>query len=94
MAETLVKLMPKHPMGYFLRGVALDRGGKADDAIAAYEAAIARDGTFIDAHKNLAILCTTQNPMYSNKERTQKALKHYERYFELGGEDEELQQIY
>jgi tetratricopeptide (TPR) repeat protein len=93
-ARTVRRARPEHPMGDFLTGIVLDRDGKVDEAIAAYEAAIAKDDTFIDAHKNLAILCTTQNPMYSMKERTEKALTHYERYFELGGQDEELRQIY
>ena len=93
-AQKLSKDVAQHPMGWFLRGVAADRAGDDDEAIAHYEKAIALDDTFIDAHKNLAILCTAKNPLYRNKERTDKALAHYERYFALGGEDPELERVY
>ena len=49
---------------------------------------------FIDAHKNLAILCIAQNPLYKDKVRTDKALRHFKRYFELGGNDEQVRRIY
>jgi tetratricopeptide (TPR) repeat protein len=93
-ATSLAKTQPKHPMGPFLLGWVRERQGKDEDAIEAYETAIARDETFLDAHKNLAILCHTRNPTYQDRERTQKAMKHYERYFALGGKDPELQQAY
>ena len=93
-AGKLAKALPKHPMGHFLKGLVLDRRGKDKDAIEAYEKAIALDETFLDAHKNLAILCTTKNPLYRDKERTEKAFRHYEKYFELGGNDPELEQTY
>ncbi|MCI0587577.1 MAG: tetratricopeptide repeat protein, partial [Planctomycetes bacterium] len=76
-------------MGPFLRGLALDRLGKGREAIEAYEAALARDPKFLDAHKNLAILCHTRNPTYQDRARTEKAMAHYERYFALGGADAE-----
>lgn len=93
-ARKQVKAAPKHPMGYFLLGLALERRGKSDDAIEAYEKAIARDAEFIDAHKNLAILCVTDNPGYRDKARTKKALVHFARYFELGGKDDALERTY
>jgi tetratricopeptide (TPR) repeat protein len=93
-AEVHAKADPKSAMGPFLRGLALDRLGKGKDAIEAYEAALARDPRFLDAHKNLAILCITDNPVYSNRERTEKAFAHFEKYFELGGKDEQLKQTY
>lgn len=93
-AETLVKADGKAPMGWFLRGLVADRRGKDEDAIDAYEKAIAKDDTFLDAHKNLAIVCTTRNPLYQDTARTKKAFKHYARYFELGGRDNELKGIY
>lgn len=83
-----------HPMGHFLVGLAHDQLGDDDEAIEAYEAAIELDDTFLDAHKNLAIVCTARNPLYQNQERTKKAMQHYERYFELGGDDEQLRGIY
>jgi len=85
---------PRGAMGDFLRGLVLDRSKKGKDAIESYEAALAKDPRFLDAHKNLAILCVTDNPLYSNRERTKKALEHFARYFELGGRDDELKQTY
>jgi tetratricopeptide (TPR) repeat protein len=93
-AERLAKALPKHPMGPFLRALALEKEGKDDEAIKAYEAAIALDDKFLDAHKNLAILCHTRNPTYQDRVRTEKAMKHYERYFELGGADPALRETY
>jgi tetratricopeptide (TPR) repeat protein len=80
-AGELSKSQPKHPLGPFLEGIAFERDGKDRKAIAAYEEALKRDANFLDAHKNLAILCHTQNPMYTDEARTKKALEHYERYF-------------
>ena len=85
---------PGQPMGPFLRGLVLEREGESDAAIKAYEAAVALDDTFIDAHKNLAILCHTDNPTYTDIPRTRKALRHYERYFALGGKDAQLKRYY
>ena len=93
-AEVHAKADPKSAMGPFLRGLALDRLGKGKEAIEAYESAIAKDPKFLDAHKNLAILCITDNPVYSNRERTKKAFDHFAKYFELGGRDEELRRTY
>jgi len=93
-AVDLSKSQPKHPMGPFLEGLALERDGKDGKAIEAYEEALKRDASFLDAHKNLAILCHTRNPMYQDAARTQKSLEHYERYFSLGGKDAELERTY
>jgi tetratricopeptide (TPR) repeat protein len=93
-AEAYRAADPKAAMGDFLRGLVLDRMKEGKDAIAAYEAALAKDPKFLDAHKNLAILCVTDNPVYSDKERTAKAMEHFAKYFELGGKDEELRQTY
>jgi tetratricopeptide (TPR) repeat protein len=93
-AMDLGKSQPKHPLGPFLEGLALERDGKDSKAIAAYEEALKRDANFLDAHKNLAILCHTKNPMYTDAARSEKALAHYERYFALGGRDAELEQAY
>lgn len=93
-AEAQTKSSPEHPMGHFLRGLVLERSKKRDMALLAYEAALALDDTFIDAHKNLAILCHTDNPTYADFERTRKSMKHYERYFALGGRDPQLHQYY
>ena len=60
----------------------------------ALEKALALDASFLDAHKNLAILCHTRNPLYTDEVRTKKALEHYAKYFELGGQDKELESSY
>ncbi len=93
-AHRFAKAQPKSPMGPFLVALVQEREKKYDDAIASYEAAVKLDDTFLDAHKNLAILCIAQNPLYTNQERTEKAMKHFDRYFALGGRDEEVKQIY
>lgn len=90
----LAKAEPKHAMVPFLQGVAFERANDARKAIDAYEKAIALDVAFLDAHKNLAILCQTRNPLYTDDVRTKKALEHYAKYFELGGRDAELRQSY
>jgi len=93
-ASRLASALPDHPMGHFLVGWVFDREKKAKDAIEEYEKALAKDDKFIDAHKNLAILCVSQNPNYGDKEKTKKALEHFKRYFELGGKDESLKTTY
>lgn len=93
-AKRFLKKNPEHPMGHFLAGLVADRMGDDDEAIEAYEQAIALDDGFLDAHKNLAIVCTARNELYQDWDRTKKALRHYERYFELGGKDEQLRQVY
>ena len=93
-AKAVTKARPEHPMGPFLEGVVLERTNDVDGAIKAYEAALAIDDTFLDAHKNLAILCHTMSATYSIKARVDKSLAHYERYFALGGKDPELESAY
>ncbi len=93
-AQDLTKALPKHPMGPFLEGMALERDNKDKKALEAYEMALQRDPNFLDAHKNLAILCHTRNPTYQDMERTKKSLEHYEKYFALGGKDPDLERIY
>jgi tetratricopeptide (TPR) repeat protein len=93
-AQRFQKAQPKSPMGPFLVALVQEREKKYDDAIASYEAAAKLDDTFLDAHKNLAILCIAQNPLYTNQERTGKAMKHFERYFALGGRDAQVKQIW
>jgi tetratricopeptide (TPR) repeat protein len=93
-ARAVIKARKDEPMGYFLLGLVLDREKKTDEAEKAYLTALTKDDAFIDAHKNLAILYHSVNPTYRDVERTKKSMKHYERYFELGGRDEELRKVY
>jgi predicted Zn-dependent protease len=93
-ARAIVKARKDEPMGYFLLGLVLDREKKTDEAEKAYLTAVAKDGNFIDAHKNLAILYHSVNPTYRDIERTKKSMHHYERYFALGGRDDELKRVY
>ena len=67
---------------------------EAEGAIAAYRTALERDERFLDAHKNLSILCLAQNHLYQNKKRTAIAMKHLEIYRELGGKDAALIKIH
>jgi tetratricopeptide (TPR) repeat protein len=93
-AERIAKAAPDQAMAWFLVGYVMDKKGKDKDAIEAYEKAIAKDEKFLDAHKNLAILCVAKNPSYKDRERTKKALDHFQKYFDLGGKDEQLKQDY
>lgn len=93
-AERIAKAIPDHPMGHFLRGLVLDRKGETKDAIDAYEKAIAKDDRFLDAHKNLAILCVAQSNTYQDRALVKKAFEHFQRYFDLGGKDAELKETY
>lgn len=78
----------------FLQALGFERANEPAKAIEAYEKALALDASFLDAHKNLAILCHTRNPLYTDEVRTRKALEHYAKYFELGGQDKELESSY
>jgi tetratricopeptide (TPR) repeat protein len=93
-AERFQKAQPKSPMGPFLVALVEEREKRYDDAIASYEKALKVDDTFVDAHKNLAILCIAQNPLYTDEKRTAMAMKHFDRYFALGGKDAEVKRIY
>jgi len=92
-ADRFAKKSRKHPMAPFLKALVLEREKEYDEAIEAYRKAVALDDLFLDAHKNLAILCIAQNPMYRDKERTDLAMKHLARYRELGGKDPKILQI-
>ncbi len=87
------KARKDHPFAPFLAGLVADKNGKYDDAIALYEKAIALDSNFLDARRNLAIVCVTQNPSYTNAKRTKIALEQLEAYVKLGGRDESLKNL-
>jgi tetratricopeptide (TPR) repeat protein len=93
-ASTHQKAAPTSAMGDFLRGLVHDRNGNGKEAVACYEFAIEKDPKFLDAHKNLAILSVADNPGYRDQEKTDRALKHFAKYFELGGKDQELKRAF
>ncbi|MBK7878418.1 MAG: tetratricopeptide repeat protein [Planctomycetes bacterium] len=93
-AAAFAKAQPKHAMTPFLQAIAFERANEPKKAIEAYEKVLVLDPKFLDAHKNLAILCHTRNPLYTDEARTKKALEHYAQYFELGGRDAGLRQSY
>jgi len=93
-AEEFMGARPKHPLGPFLLAWTLERDGEDTQAIEQYQKALELDPNFVDAHKNLAILCHTMSKTYSIKERVELAYAHYERYFALGGKDPELERTY
>lgn len=94
LAESLIERRPEHPLGDFLLGVAMEQDGDDRSAQAQYQRALELDPTFVDAHKNLAILCHTLSQNYSDKARAKLAYDHYAAYFELGGGDTHLRQLY
>jgi tetratricopeptide (TPR) repeat protein len=75
-------------------GWVMERDAEDEQALEQYERALALDATFLDAHKNLAILCHTLSNTYQDKARTKLAFAHYERYFALGGKDATLRAMY
>jgi tetratricopeptide (TPR) repeat protein len=88
-----MKAKKDNPFGPFLQGIVLDKAGKYDEAIAAYQKAIALDPGFLDARRNLAIICVTQNPSYKDAKRTKIALEQLEAYVKLGGREESLKRL-
>ena len=93
-AAAFAKARKDSPFGPFLGALVDDRAKRVDEAIAGYEKAIAMDDRFLDAHKDLAILCVSQNPLYQDKVRTQKAVAHFKKYEELGGKDGKVLEVW
>jgi tetratricopeptide (TPR) repeat protein len=93
-ANAIAKAAKDHAMGPFLQALVLDRSRKWDEAIAGYEKALKLDPSFLDAHKNLGILCIAENPLYQDRVRTKKGMEHMGRYLELGGKDPEIRRIH
>jgi tetratricopeptide (TPR) repeat protein len=85
---------PKHPLGPFLLAWTMELDGEDEAAIEQYQLALERDASFLDAHKNLAILCHTLSNTYQVRERVELAYAHYQQYFDLGGKDAELKSMF
>jgi tetratricopeptide (TPR) repeat protein len=94
LAESLIARRPQHPLGDFLLAVVMEQDGDDRSAQAQYLRALELDPTFLDAHKNLAILCHTLSQDYTDKERAKLAYDHYAAYFRLGGGDAHLRALY
>ena len=93
-AQAFGKAKKDHPFAPFLAALVADKNAKYDDAIVLYQKAIALDSNFLDARRNLAIVCVTQNPSYTNAKRTKIALEQLEAYVaSLGGRDESLKNL-
>lgn len=75
---------PLHPAALNQLGMLLRRQGKFQDAEAAYLKAVTARPDYALAHYNLGVL----NDLYL--QRLDEALRHYERYQELTGDDEEV----
>ena len=75
---------PLHPAALNQLGMLLRRQGKFRDAEAAYLKAVTASPDYALAHYNLGVL----NDLYL--QRLDEALRHYERYQELTGDDEEV----
>lgn len=78
--ERAVKASPNQPVFFNQLGVSNRHGGKFAKAREAYEAALALDPAYADAHLNLGVLLD----LYLGD--TTLALVHYERYLALGGD--------
>ncbi|MEQ1892051.1 MAG: tetratricopeptide repeat protein [Planctomycetota bacterium] len=92
--ESFEKTHPRHPLGPFLMAWTMERDGEDEQAVEQYQLALERDPTYLDAHKNLAILCHTLSNTYQLKERVELAYAHYQQYFDLGGRDAELKTMF
>jgi tetratricopeptide (TPR) repeat protein len=92
--EGFAEVAPEHPLGPFLMAWTMEVDGEDEAAIEQYQLALERDPSFLDAHKNLAILCHTLSNTYQVKERVELAYAHYQKYFDLGGKDAELKTMF
>ncbi|MFZ5756679.1 MAG: tetratricopeptide repeat protein [Pseudomonadota bacterium] len=72
--DQTLKVNPKNPFAWNMRGIVLREQGKFKEARAAYEKALAIDGNYAKAHFNLGVLAD----LYLQD--LNLALKHYERY--------------
>jgi tetratricopeptide (TPR) repeat protein len=75
---------PEHPVALNQLGMLLRRQGKFMEAEAAYMKAVTADPDYALAHYNMGVL----NELYL--QRLDLALQHFERYQELGGDDEQV----
>lgn len=85
--EKAVKDHPKSALLWFNLGVVRERLNLDKEALQAWETAVKLDPKCLGAHKNLGILRHTRNEF-------PQAAAHYKAFFEGGGQDDELRQIY
>ena len=76
---------PEHPAALNQRGMLLRRNGKFIEAEAAYLKAVTSTPDYALAHYNLGVL----NELYL--QRLDVALQHFERYFEIVGDDKQVE---
>ena len=79
-ADAFSKTAPDSATAHFLKGLVLDRRGKAGDAIEHYEKAVKADEKYLDAHRNLAVVYTTSNANYASPDKIEKACAHAQAY--------------
>ncbi|MGH8193524.1 MAG: tetratricopeptide repeat protein [Woeseiaceae bacterium] len=77
-------LEPSHPAALNQLGMLRRRQGRFEEAESAYLKAVTADPDYALAHYNLGVL----NELYLR--RLDNALQHFERYRELGGDDEQV----
>lgn len=92
-ADAFSKTAPDSATAHFLKGLVLDRRGKAGDAIEHYEKAVKADEKYLDAHRNLAVVYTTSNANYASPDKIEKACAHAQAYIDLGGKDQQLKEL-
>jgi len=78
--ERALRIDPSTRRGHFMLGVLLNEQGEHDRAVVAYESELRIDDDFAPAHLNLGL---TYQYHLGNPN---KAMYHYRRYLELGGE--------
>jgi Tfp pilus assembly protein PilF len=83
--ERALAIAPQHAAALNQLGMLRRRQGRFMDAEVAYEAAAAADPAYALPHYNLGVL----NELYL--QRLEAALGHFQKYQELGGDDEQVE---
>ena len=83
--QEALRIEPEHAPALNQLGIVKRRQGSFEEAESAYLKAVTASPEYYLAHYNLGVL----NELYL--QRLDSALVHFERYLELGGEDEEVE---